>query len=120
MIPLHDNIPSRTTPWVNYAMIALCTLAFFAQLQSPDGGGVLVERYGMIPARITNPGEPVAVVETVPVETMFGVTLREVRRPAEPAGVPSDVLIAAIWPRVATGSPRYISWSAEIGRRTST
>lgn len=56
MIPLRDNIPSRTVPIVNYAMIAACTLVFLAQLaDQADGDAVLVERLGMIPARVLHP-----------------------------------------------------------------
>lgn len=66
MFPLRDNIPPRTTPFVNYLMIGLCTLAFLMQLaDNTDGRDELVEAYGMVPARIQNPGEPVVVRETV-------------------------------------------------------
>jgi membrane associated rhomboid family serine protease len=46
MIPLQDNIPSRTTPVVNYALIAVCVIVFLVQLateQSPDAR--LAERF---------------------------------------------------------------------------
>ncbi|MFN5770054.1 MAG: hypothetical protein ACK44Z_11955 [Pirellulaceae bacterium] len=56
MIPIRDNIQPRRWPWVNYLMIALCTVAFAAQLMSGDGGAALAERWGMIPARVTYPG----------------------------------------------------------------
>lgn len=36
MIPLRDNIPSETTPVVNYLLIASCVVVFLAQLASPD------------------------------------------------------------------------------------
>lgn len=65
MLPLHDNIPSRTVPVINYALIALCALCFVAQLVSQqDGRDELVEKYGMIPARI---GHPDVEIE-IPVE----------------------------------------------------
>jgi membrane associated rhomboid family serine protease len=68
MIPLRDNIPARTTPIVNYALIAACGLVFAAQLlEYRDTGPGLVERFGMIPARIWNPEQDVTVVEIVPV-----------------------------------------------------
>ena len=35
MIPLRDNIPSSTTPVVNYFIIATCVLVFFGQLAAP-------------------------------------------------------------------------------------
>jgi hypothetical protein len=31
MHPLRDNVPSRTTPVVNYVMIAICSVVFFLQ-----------------------------------------------------------------------------------------
>jgi membrane associated rhomboid family serine protease len=62
MIPLRDNIPARTTPVVNYTMIALCSVAFFLQLQE-GAEDRLVERYGMIPRRVMQPDEPVRIVE---------------------------------------------------------
>ena len=55
MIPLHDNIPSRTVPIVNYTMIIICVLVFFVQLASPNQGTEMVWQYGMVPARITQP-----------------------------------------------------------------
>jgi membrane associated rhomboid family serine protease len=36
MIPLRDNIPSSTTPVVNYLLIASCVVVFIAELSSPD------------------------------------------------------------------------------------
>ena len=51
MIPLRDNIPARTTPFVNYAMIGICALVFLAQLQDAARGGSLAEGLGMIPKR---------------------------------------------------------------------
>jgi membrane associated rhomboid family serine protease len=64
MIPLRDNIPSRTTPVVNYAVIAICTVVFLLQVVQSDDPmhPKIVERFGMIPARISTPGEPVEIV----------------------------------------------------------
>ena len=79
MIPLRDNIPSRTVPVVNYAMIAICGIVFLAQLaeqQSPSAS--LVERFGMIPARLLNPDVPVMVRELVPVGGEVAVVQHEV------------------------------------------
>ena len=59
MIPLKDNIPTRTTPIVNYFLIGACALVFLAQLQDP--GGELIERFGMVPARLSQPGERVVL-----------------------------------------------------------
>lgn len=65
MIPLKDNIPSRTTPVVNYIILILCGVAFLLQLGSAQDGQAVVERYGMIPARLTYPDRPITVREPV-------------------------------------------------------
>jgi len=86
MIPLRDNIPSRTTPWVNYGVIAACSLIFLVQLQ--DQKSQLVEQFGMIPVRVLHPDEPVEIVERTIVRTPFGRGLQESTRLAAPSGVP--------------------------------
>lgn len=65
MIPLKDDIPSRTTPVVNYAFLVLCGVAFLMQLGSGRSGQGLVERYGMVPARLTHPGQTIVIHERV-------------------------------------------------------
>jgi membrane associated rhomboid family serine protease len=101
VIPLRDNIPPRSFPFVNYAMIAICALVFFAQLRETPGEPSLVEKYGMIPARVLHPDRPVEVPDvrerTVErrIRTPFGtevVPVKEqevVMRPAAPAAVPA-------------------------------
>lgn len=66
MIPLRDNIPSRTTPVVNYLVIGVCAVVFFLQLLESDDPTkpTIVERYGMIPARVSNPERPVTIPVT--------------------------------------------------------
>jgi len=84
LIPLKDNIPARTTPVVNYLMIALCTFAFLAQLQDPNGE--IIENYGMIPARVTSPDA--LVVQKTIVQDAFGrIGIREVERPLPESAV---------------------------------
>lgn len=61
MIPLRDNIPSRTTPFVNYIMIGLCTIVFLVQLTESPDEATLAERFGMIPARVMNPDRPIGI-----------------------------------------------------------
>jgi membrane associated rhomboid family serine protease len=83
MIPIRDNIPPRTVPLVNYALIALTTLVFFKQLadeRSPQPN--LVEKYGMIPLRVFHPQTPIAVPERVAVQTPYGVQYAERMRVA--------------------------------------
>lgn len=89
MIPLRDNIPSRTTPWINYGIIALCSVVFFAQLQ--DDRSILVERYGMIPARVVHPEQPVDIIQRAPNGQL-------VQRQAAPPGVaPWQTLLTCVF-----------------------
>lgn len=55
MIPLRDDIPSRTFPVVNYGIIALNIFVFFLQLSGGSDSRGLVERFAMVPARISYP-----------------------------------------------------------------
>jgi membrane associated rhomboid family serine protease len=87
MIPLRDNIPSRTTPFVNYAIVGLTALVFFAQLG--DKEGALVEQYGMIPARVLHPEQPVQIPDRKLVDTGRGWQVQEEMRPAREAAVPA-------------------------------
>ena len=84
MIPLRDNIPSRQAPIVNYLLIAICTGAFFAQLNDQtDGQDEMVEQYGMIPLRLAEPGQKVLLRDQQLVQDQFGrLHVREVQRVA--------------------------------------
>lgn len=86
MIPLKDNIPPRTTPVVNYAMIGLTAVAFF--LQFTGERGALIEKYGMIPKRVLNPDAEITmpVMQRVvdPRTGQVGQIQRGERRVAEP------------------------------------
>lgn len=85
MFPLRDNIPPRTFPFVNYTIIAICALVFLVQVASQEEGQAIVEKFGMIPARITNPDEPVMIRELVLVRTQWGVERQErLHQAAEP------------------------------------
>jgi membrane associated rhomboid family serine protease len=87
MIPLRDNIPSRSTPVVTYGMIVVCGLAFAVQMA---GDATLIERLGMIPARVLNPDQRVDVVAGhQEVLTPRGVETVTVTRPAAPSPVPA-------------------------------
>jgi hypothetical protein len=89
VIPIRDNIPSRTTPFVNYSIVAACALVFLAEVSTPDGGGRITERYGMIPVRVMHPEQPVQVPEYRQVQTNRGIrvekTMHEAAEPAVPA-----------------------------------
>jgi membrane associated rhomboid family serine protease len=83
MIPLRDNIPPRTTPLVNYTLIAACALVFFAQL----GEVSLVERYGMIPLRVLHPDREIVIPAARRVQTQFGVQIVEAEHVVAPSAV---------------------------------
>lgn len=90
MIPLRDNIASSRTTIINVLMIVLCGLAFFAQLSDggPDGEPGLTAEYGMIPFRISHPGEPFEVpVGVRRVQTPTGIEERLITAPAGPSAV---------------------------------
>jgi membrane associated rhomboid family serine protease len=83
MIPLKDNIPSRTVPWISYLIIVVCGVTFADQLLTQaQQGDPIVERLGMIPKRVFHPDEPVVMQEKVAVVDRFGQVLevREVSR----------------------------------------
>jgi len=75
MIPLYDNIPSRTVPVVNYTLIAVTSLMFLMQLTAPRDQWI--ERLGMVPVRVWNPGKRVEVIQQTPVHTPFGLRIVE-------------------------------------------
>ena len=89
MIPLRDNIPSRTVPIANCAIIGVCTLVFLAQLaDQADGDALLVERLGMIPKRVFHPSETIVQPERVAVVDHFGRVINVVERQRTLASTP--------------------------------
>lgn len=89
MIPLRDNIPSRTTPLVNWIVIGICGLVFLQQVQEDPNLPGMVERYGMIPARIQSPDSPVEIpVAMEQQRTPRGIEFRTITRKAVPPAVP--------------------------------
>ena len=81
VFPLRDDIPADRFPIVNYAMIGVCVVVFVLQADSPDG---LVGQYGMIPARVSHPGQELIVSRPTIVQTPVGMreVLMEERIPA--------------------------------------
>jgi membrane associated rhomboid family serine protease len=59
LIPLKDNIPTRATPYVTIALIAINVLVYlFVQhgfINSPSDSSVV--KYGLIPYELTHPGK---------------------------------------------------------------
>ena len=55
MIPIRDNNPTRTKPIVTWVFIAVNVAVFLYQLSvGQEGGRVLVERFGVVPAYLTS------------------------------------------------------------------
>ena len=56
MFPIRDEIPSRTRPLMTWSLIALNIAIFGYQLLLPEAGfGALVYRFGLVPARLSDP-----------------------------------------------------------------
>ena len=49
MIPLRDDNPTRTTPFVNYALIASCVLVFLWQVSLGPRMEAAIYAFGLIP-----------------------------------------------------------------------
>ena len=93
MIPLRDNIPSRTTPFVNYLMIAACAWVFVQQLNEQPGQPSLVEQYGMIPQRVRSPEKPIVLTDQKVERTRFGPQVSVVERRAADSAVPEKLTL---------------------------
>jgi len=90
MFPLQDNIPARTTPFVNYALIGLCTFVFVQQSMEKPEDDSLIERYAMIPSRITDPDKPVEITVAIDVvKSRDGLVVVETKKTAAPPAVPA-------------------------------
>lgn len=113
MIPLQDDIPSRTTPWVNFAVIAICSLVFLAQFSSQrsDRGSPqdpIVEGYGMVPLRLADPQARPTVPQRVAVRTPWGVHVETAERELAPAAV-------APWLTLVTSMFLHGGWMHFLG-----
>ena len=53
MIPLRDSIPSERFPIVNYTIMALCSVAFFLEMQDAARLEILLDRWALHPARLS-------------------------------------------------------------------
>jgi membrane associated rhomboid family serine protease len=69
MIPIGDNNPTRTVPFVNYALLAANVLVWLWQVGLMQSGAAwVVPGYGMVPSRLT--GDPLGEGFTL-VTSMF-------------------------------------------------
>lgn len=66
MFPLHDDNPSKQTPYINYLLIISCVLVFFWQLSLGRFGQTAVYSLGMIPAVLFDFKQLPAGLETIP------------------------------------------------------
>ena len=85
MFPLRDDIKSEAFPIVNYTMIGLCVIVFVLQQQAPNG---LVDRFGMIPARVSAGDKEIVVQREVILETPFGLQKKVVTQTLPPSDIP--------------------------------
>ncbi len=88
MIPLRDNIPSRTAPYVNYAVVIACSVVFFLQASQQNDQPSLVERFAMVPARVADPDARIMLRTVHEVQTPFGRQLVQKETEMAPAAVP--------------------------------
>ena len=56
MIPFRDVLPSERIPFVNYALIALCSLGFLAELGDATRMEALFAEYALVPSRFFEVG----------------------------------------------------------------
>jgi membrane associated rhomboid family serine protease len=89
MIPLRDDIPSRTTPIVNYVLIVICSLAFLAQQMSLDQSEGMISAFAMVPLRLSDPeATPVLEMQRA-VQTPRGIEIVNVRQEIGPSPIPA-------------------------------
>jgi membrane associated rhomboid family serine protease len=58
-------------------MIAICTLTFVAQVTSGDGGQTIIEQFGMVPVRPTDPSVQAKMLIAQRVQTPMGIAIQE-------------------------------------------
>lgn len=53
MLPLHDNVQPKKTPWATFVIMAVCALVFLYELTlAPDALSRFYSTFGMSPARL--------------------------------------------------------------------
>ena len=69
MIPLKDDNQTTTTPFVTYAIIAVCVFVFILEIGSNSyNSGKLFYSYGLVPAVLTGKAELPSHLAALPVE----------------------------------------------------
>lgn len=59
MIPIRDDVASRTTPFVTYGIIALNVLAFWYEIRLGHPSERFVEAFGLVPLRFHGTHDPI-------------------------------------------------------------
>jgi membrane associated rhomboid family serine protease len=59
MIPIRDDVASRTIPFVTYGIIALNVLAFWYEIRLGHGSERFVEAFGLVPLRFHAMHDPI-------------------------------------------------------------
>jgi len=65
VIPLRDDVPSRTVPFVNYGLIAINALAFIYELGLGEGLQRFVFRAAVVPVLFTGPDHALSLLEVI-------------------------------------------------------
>lgn len=68
MIPIRDENPTRTIPFVNYGLIGINLLVFIWQISLGPDGDALVSQMALIPANVTrglDPGDARAILTSM-------------------------------------------------------
>jgi membrane associated rhomboid family serine protease len=66
VIPISDDNPIRLTPYVNWALVALCVAVFGYEFSLGSGGEELMNRLGFVPAVLFHPAQTMAMVPAFP------------------------------------------------------
>lgn len=88
MIPLRDNIPSRNTPYINYALVIACSIVFLLQVFEPKNQPSLIERFSLVPARVSDPAAQITMRSIREIQTPLGPQRVLEEQVMSPATVP--------------------------------
>ena len=88
MIPIRDSIAPVHTPFVNNTIIAICACAFLWELMSGNGGQQVIERFGMIPLRLSDADAVASIPIREMVQTPIGPMVRETSQVLAPSAIP--------------------------------
>jgi hypothetical protein len=87
MIPIRDSIAPVHTPFVNNTIIAICACAFLWELMSGNGGQQVIERFGMVPLRLSDADAVASIPIREMVQTPIGPMVRETSQVLAPSAI---------------------------------